>query len=206
MYFMYKAVDIQFPMNLLGLLIFNRMPGLDKVIPYWSKALPSYYRILHWHQAKTLSRVATVMEKSWNLTNKFLIPMNRRRYTAACQNPTNMYVDIESWNFVIRSWKSHEILSRRFRGNPVIDKQTVENIIFIVCRSHSQLPFEIQREGAEWKILPNFHIFVAFFLPRQRSNGSAWECPQTHKQTHNQMDGCYQSHYLLASPLKLHSW
>ncbi len=58
------------------------------------------------------------MEKSWNLTNKFLFLMNRRRYAAAFQNPTNMYVDIESWNFVIRSWKSHGILSRRFRGNP----------------------------------------------------------------------------------------
>ena len=23
-----------------------------------------------------------------------------------------------SWNFVIRSWKSHGILSRQFRGNP----------------------------------------------------------------------------------------
>ena len=50
-------------------------------------------------------------KKSWNLTNKFLILMNRRRYAAAFQNPTNMYVDIEvmefcdtvmekSWNFV----------------------------------------------------------------------------------------------------------
>ncbi len=38
-------------------------------------------------------------------------------YAAAFHNPTNMYVDIESWNFVIRSWKSHGILSRRFRGN-----------------------------------------------------------------------------------------
>ncbi len=35
------------------------------------------------------------MEKSWNLTNKFLILMNQRRYAAACQTPTNMYVDIE---------------------------------------------------------------------------------------------------------------
>ena len=57
------------------------------------------------------------MEKSWNLTNKFLILMNRRRYAAAFQTPTNMYVDIEvmefcdtvmekSWNFVVKiSWQ-----------------------------------------------------------------------------------------------------
>ncbi len=57
------------------------------------------------------------MEKSWNLTNKFLILVIRRRYAAAFQNPINMYVDIEvmefcdtvmekSWNFVVRiSWQ-----------------------------------------------------------------------------------------------------
>ncbi len=57
------------------------------------------------------------MEKSWNLTKKFLILMNRRHYTAAFQNPTDMYVDKEvmefcdtvmekSWNFVTQiSWQ-----------------------------------------------------------------------------------------------------
>ncbi len=57
------------------------------------------------------------MEKSWNLTNKFLILMNRRRYAAAFQNPTNMYVDIgvmefcntvmeKIWNFLANiSWQ-----------------------------------------------------------------------------------------------------
>ncbi len=33
--------------------------------------------------------------------------MNRRRYATAFQTPTNMYVDIEVMEFVIRSWKSH---------------------------------------------------------------------------------------------------
>ncbi len=58
-----------------------------------------------------------VMENSWDLTNKLLILMNRRRYVAAFQNATNMYVDIEvmefcdmvmekSWNFVVKiSWQ-----------------------------------------------------------------------------------------------------
>ncbi len=63
------------------------------------------------------------MEKSWNLTSKFLILMNRRRYAAAFQTPTNMYVDKEVMEFcdtvMEKSWKSHGILSRRFRGNPV---------------------------------------------------------------------------------------
>ncbi len=57
------------------------------------------------------------MEKSCNLTNKFLILMNQRCYAAAFQNPTKMYVDIEvmeffdtvmekSWNFVVKiSWQ-----------------------------------------------------------------------------------------------------
>ena len=57
------------------------------------------------------------MEKSGNLTNKLLILMNRRRYAAAFQNPTIMYVDIEvmelcdtvmekSWIFVAKiSWQ-----------------------------------------------------------------------------------------------------
>ncbi len=38
--------------------------------------------------------------------HKFLILIDRRGFAAAFQNPTNMYVDIEAWNFVIRSWKS----------------------------------------------------------------------------------------------------
>ena len=46
------------------------------------------------------------MEKSWNVTNKFLILTNRRWYTAAFQNPSNIYIDIEvmekSWNFVTK--------------------------------------------------------------------------------------------------------
>ncbi len=62
------------------------------------------------------------MEKSWNLTNTLLILMNRCRYVAAFQDPTNMYVDIEVMEFcdtvMEKSWKSHGILSRRFRGNP----------------------------------------------------------------------------------------
>ena len=69
------------------------------------------------------------MEKSWNFKiraeshgkvmefDKFLILMNRRRYSAAFQNPTYMYVDIEviefcdtvmekSWKFVVKiSWQ-----------------------------------------------------------------------------------------------------
>ncbi len=32
-------------------------------------------------------------EKSWNFTNKFLILIDRQRYAAAFQNPTDMYVD-----------------------------------------------------------------------------------------------------------------
>ncbi len=39
------------------------------------------------------------MEKSWHLTNKFLILMNRRRYAAVFQSPTNMYVYIEVMEF-----------------------------------------------------------------------------------------------------------
>ena len=39
------------------------------------------------------------MENSWDLTNKLLILMNRRRYVAAFQNATNMYVDIEVMEF-----------------------------------------------------------------------------------------------------------
>ncbi len=31
--------------------------------------------------------------KSWNLTNKFLILMSRRRYATAFQNPTCVYFD-----------------------------------------------------------------------------------------------------------------
>ncbi len=62
------------------------------------------------------------MEKSWNMTNKFLILINRRRYAAAFQNSTSMYVDIEVIEFcdtvMEKSWKSHGILLRRFRGNP----------------------------------------------------------------------------------------
>ena len=58
-----------------------------------------------------------VIEKSWNLTNKFLILKNQGRYAAAFQNPTTMYVDIDvmefcdmvmekSWNFVAKiSWQ-----------------------------------------------------------------------------------------------------
>ena len=34
-----------------------------------------------------------VMEKSWNFTNEFLIHMNRRRYPAALQKATDVYVD-----------------------------------------------------------------------------------------------------------------
>ncbi len=71
------------------------------------------------------------MEKSWNLTNIFLILMNRRRYAAAFQNPINMYVDIEvmgfcdtvmekSWNFVATiSWQpcgNTKVLSKRAQG------------------------------------------------------------------------------------------
>ena len=63
------------------------------------------------------------MEKSWNLTNKLLILTNRRRYAGAIQNPTNMYVNIEVMEFcdvvMEKSWRSHGILLRRFRGNPV---------------------------------------------------------------------------------------
>ncbi len=40
------------------------------------------------------------------------------------QNPTNMFVDIMVMEFcdmvMEKSWKSHGILSRRFRGNPVV--------------------------------------------------------------------------------------
>ncbi len=57
------------------------------------------------------------------MTNKFLVLMNRRRYAAAFQNPTNMYADIEVMEFcdtvMEKSLKSHGILSRRVRGNPV---------------------------------------------------------------------------------------
>ena len=35
----------------------------------------------------------------------------------------------KSWNFMIRSWKSHGILSRRFRGNPVISS----NALLLLC-------------------------------------------------------------------------
>ncbi len=57
------------------------------------------------------------MEKSWNLTSKFLILINRHRHAAAFQTPANMYVDIEviefcdtvmekSWDFVAKiSWQ-----------------------------------------------------------------------------------------------------
>ncbi len=63
------------------------------------------------------------MEKSWNFTNKFLILMNRRRYAATFQNPTDVYVNLQVMEFcdtvMEKSWKSHGILSRQFRGNPV---------------------------------------------------------------------------------------
>ncbi len=58
------------------------------------------------------------MEKSWNLTSKFLILMNRHRYAAAFQNPTNMYVDIEVMEFCETVMEKSWSLSRRFRGNP----------------------------------------------------------------------------------------
>ena len=79
-----------------------------------------------WKSHGILKLEQKVMEKSWNVTNKFLILMSRRRYAAAFQNTTNMYVDIEvmefcdtvlekSWNFVAKIlWqpcKSNFVLS-----------------------------------------------------------------------------------------------
>ena len=56
------------------------------------------------------------MGKSWNLTNRFCILTNQRRYATAFQSQNNMYVDLQvmefcnlvmkkSWNFVAKiSW------------------------------------------------------------------------------------------------------
>ncbi len=71
------------------------------------------------------------MEKSWNFEigakshgkvmefhKQILNSHESAPLHGSFSNPTNMYVNIESWNFVIRSWKSHGILWQRFRGNP----------------------------------------------------------------------------------------
>ncbi len=58
------------------------------------------------------------MEKSLNLTSKFLILMNRHCYAAAFQTPTNMYVDIEVMEFcdtvMEKSWKIREFCREDF--------------------------------------------------------------------------------------------
>ncbi len=53
-------------------------------------------------------------KKSWDLHIYKSSPIPGKK------NPTNRFCphSLWSWNFVVRSWKSHGILSQKFRGNP----------------------------------------------------------------------------------------
>ncbi len=50
-------------------------------------------RILHIYKSPTYRFHVHSVRSSWNCSNKFLIEMNWHRYTAAFQNPTDVYVD-----------------------------------------------------------------------------------------------------------------
>ena len=82
------------------------------------------------------------MEKSWNFEirakshgkvmefdKKFCILMKRGRYATGFQNPSGVYVDEEVMDFcdsvMEKSWKSHGILSQKFRGNPAVSLCTL---------------------------------------------------------------------------------
>ena len=104
------------------------------------------------------------MEKSWSLTKKFLILFKLRRYAAAFQNPTNMYVNTESWNFVIRSRKSNGILSQRYRGNPDIENTSFHIFIFVFSQTltFGLQPNYITPEFTQPWQLPVVGVFALF--------------------------------------------